>query len=82
MTNKEFPWGTVTQRHQIGEHCIVEYVVGPDWSDAGKTNFHVEAANQSFDTLEQAMLGCACHKLAPGDTHLINYVIRLIGEEA
>lgn len=75
--SKKFPWGKVTQVHDVGTHQITEYVVGPNWSDAGKTMFQTD--NASWPTLEWALLDCICRSASPDDYHMTEYAGRLIG---
>lgn len=75
--DKDFPWGEVVEVHTIGPYEIVEYIVGPQWRDAGRTMFFTEYA--IWPTLEGAMLNLVCQKYSPGDHHLPDYAAKLIG---
>jgi len=84
MTNtNKFPWGTVTKVHEIpGFPPIVEYIVGPHFDDAGKTNWQIESkvfVTMSYDTFHGALMGLLCDTY--GEHGAESYVWRLIGSE-
>lgn len=56
MTTEKFPWGEVVKVHTVGPHTITEYIVGPNWEDAGEVQFHTPGG--SHDTLDEALLFC------------------------
>lgn len=74
----KFPWGEVTAVHTVGPHRIIEYVVGPEWDNAGDTEFQGTGTG-SWDTLDGALLSSICHSVHPNDDRLPEYVLRLIG---
>lgn len=79
MSHK-FPWGKVTEVHTIGPHEITEYVVGPEWVNAGDTEFLCRHGG-TWDTLDQALIASVCHAVHGMDDNLPGYVCRLIGIE-
>ncbi len=79
MNSIDFPWGTIVKEHTIGDHTIIEFIVGDTWEDAGAINFHTDTCNgASFDTLDEALLGCLCAKYQPEDDTLFEYAARMI----
>ena len=77
---KNFPWGEVKKIHKIeGLPDIIEYVVAPDFYEAGETGYHIEGADVSFDSFDQALVGSLCGKY---DTmECAPYVWRLLKQE-
>lgn len=69
------PWGKVTATHKIGTHTITEYVVGPEWDNAGNIEFMTSGG--LFDSLDVALLAAICEKA--GDADALLYVTRLLG---
>ena len=60
---KNFPWGEVKKIHKIeGLPDIIEYVVAPDFYEAGETGYHIEGADVSFESLHQALMASLCGK--------------------
>ena len=77
---KNFPWGEVKKIHKIeGLPDIIEYVVAPDFYEAGETGYHIEGADVSFESLHQAIVASLCDKY---DTmECAPYVWRLLKQE-
>lgn len=71
---ENFPWGKVLKVHQIGTHTVTEYVVGPQWVDAGKIEFHT--CDCSTDSLDTAILQSICSKYKEPDAMM--YITRLL----
>lgn len=80
---KDFPWGQITKIHKIqGLPDIIEYVVGPDFEDAGQTNYQIEDKTYgsiSFTDFHQALMASLCSKYDSADT--APYVWRLLKQE-
>ena len=67
-----FPWGYIVKKHVIGPYEIIEYIVGDEFEDRGKTQYHHDGT--SYHTLKEAMLGILCGK----DYNLFPYAYRLL----
>lgn len=77
---KNFPWGEVKKIHKIeGLPDIIEYVVAPDFYEAGQINYHIEGADVSFDSFHQALMGSLCGKYDTMES--APYVWRLLKQE-
>lgn len=73
-----FLWGEIVKHHTIGDHTVIEYVVGPDYSDTGDTQYHHPESSCSFDTLDQALIHSICWKSEFGNYETATYVWRII----
>lgn len=77
---KNFPWGEVKKIHKIeGLPDIIEYVVSKLFCDAGEINYHIEGADVSFDSFDQALVGSLCGKY--DSIEAAPYVWRLLKQE-
>ena len=77
---KNFPWGEVKKIHKIeGLPDIIEYVVAPDFYDAGQTGYHIEGADVSFESFHQALVASLCDKY--DSIEAAPYVWRLLKQE-
>lgn len=68
----QFPWGYIVKKHVIGPYEIIEYIVGDEFEDRGKTQYHHDGT--SYRTIKEAMLGILCGK----DYNLFPYAYRLL----
>ena len=77
---KNFPWGEVKKIHKIeGLPDIIEYVVAPAFCEAGLINYHIEGADVSFESFDQALVGSLCGKYDSIES--APYVWRLLKQE-
>lgn len=72
MTNSYFPWGTVVKVHKLPGLCpITEYIVGPQWDDAGERHFQIvddDSAPCSYPSLDEALVAAICSKYDSHET--------------
>ena len=71
----KFPWGTVLRKIPVLDEYIVEYEVGGSFADAG--NIEYSYAEESYETLDQALLGFVCARIGSIDD--MPYVARVLG---
>ena len=77
---KNFPWGEVKKIHKIeGLPDIIEYVVAPDFYNAGQTEYHIEGADISFGSFHQALVASLCGEYDSIES--APYVWRLLKQE-
>ena len=81
----KFVWGPVVEVHEIGEHQIIEYReqifkngTGTGKYEPKKTSFHVHGRNESFDSLDMALIGAICHKHDGCNTRAPYYISKML----
>lgn len=89
-TIKEFPWGEVITVHTIGNVDVLEYfdrkrdgVTITRQIDYNTKSYHAyldgKSINQSFSTLDQAVIGALCHKYDGYNSRAAYYIFAMIG---
>ena len=72
MTKNDPSWGTVTKVHKIpGLAPITEYVVGPQWDDAGTTQYQIQTEGGftcSYPSFDEALVAAICSKYDSHET--------------
>lgn len=85
-----FPWGPITEQHQVGPYTILEYLddrsnaVHPeDWVNHGRTLYHIyidgKSASISALSLDAALSGAIAYRRDGANSRAGEYFIRMVG---
>lgn len=85
---EEFVWGPVVEVYEVGEHQIVEYhpmifegCHGTGKYEKEKTKFHVWGRNNSYQSLDTALIGAISFKHDGINTRAPQYIALMLGIE-
>jgi hypothetical protein len=85
-----FPWGPITEQHQIGNYTILEFLEDTStyndpvaWARHGRTLYHVyvDGKNTSVSalSLDAALAGAIAYRREGPNSHAGDYFMRMVG---